>query len=106
MRKIFDFRILILISIVRNVTCDEDEATIEIEAVNSVHGINGPSIFDAIQKLTTNYEDDRNGKVLWSYPQSPIIDLVMQSAAPNYVPKNGDDFFDFLRDSYPLPGGK
>ncbi|XP_021205528.2 glucose dehydrogenase [FAD, quinone]-like isoform X2 [Bombyx mandarina] len=41
----------------------------------------------------------------FSYPQSPIIDLIMKTAAPNYVPKNSGDIFDFLRDSYPLPGG-
>ncbi|XP_028043361.1 glucose dehydrogenase [FAD, quinone]-like [Bombyx mandarina] len=40
-----------------------------------------------------------------SYPQSPIIDAVLKSYAPNYVPKNSEDIFDFLRDSYPLPAG-
>ncbi|XP_022831655.1 glucose dehydrogenase [FAD, quinone]-like [Spodoptera litura] len=48
---------------------------------------------------------DRNGRLLYSYPQNPIINIMMQTAAPNYVPKNPNDFFDFLRDSYPLPGG-
>lgn len=106
MRKEFDLRILIFILIVKNVTCYEDEVTVETEDVNSEYEINGDSIFDAIDILTKNTESGRNGKVLWSYPQSPILDFVMKSVAPNYVPKNSDDFFDFLRDSYPLPGGK
>lgn len=41
----------------------------------------------------------------WSYPQSPIVDMMMQTFAVNYSPANGNDPFDFLRDSYPLPKG-
>lgn len=45
--------------------------------------------------------------LLWSYPQSPLVDMIMQTMATNnYSPKNSHDPFDFLRDSYPLPKGK
>ncbi|XP_028037753.1 glucose dehydrogenase [FAD, quinone]-like [Bombyx mandarina] len=44
--------------------------------------------------------------LLWSYPQSPLVDMIMQTMATNnYSPKNSHDPFDFLRDSYPLPKG-
>lgn len=49
----------------------------------------------------------RKGRfLLWSYPQSPIVNMMMQTAAVNYSPQNSNDPFDFLRDSYPLPKGK
>lgn len=41
-----------------------------------------------------------------SLPQSPIIDLMMQSVAPNFAPKDPGDLFDILRDKYPLPNGE
>lgn len=45
--------------------------------------------------------------LLWSYPQSPLVEMIMQqTASVNYSPANGNDPFDFLRDSYPLPKGK
>ncbi|KAL4716390.1 hypothetical protein ACJJTC_006752 [Scirpophaga incertulas] len=48
----------------------------------------------------------RKGRfLLWSYPQSPIVNLMMQTVAVNYSPTNPNDPFDFLRDSYPLPKG-
>ncbi|CAG9785654.1 unnamed protein product [Diatraea saccharalis] len=61
-------------------------------------------------------DDDRNNRddqgksrkgrfLLWSYPQSPIVNMMMQNVAVNYSPKNPNDPFDFLRDSYPLPKG-
>lgn len=42
----------------------------------------------------------------YSYIQSPLIDLMKQSMAINYIPNNPKDLFDYLRDSYPLPKGK
>lgn len=42
----------------------------------------------------------------WSYPQSPIVDMMMQTMAINYSPTISNDPFDFLRDSYPVPTGK
>ncbi|XP_037974797.2 glucose dehydrogenase [FAD, quinone] [Plutella xylostella] len=48
---------------------------------------------------------DRSDRLLWSYPQTPMMDMLLQTAAPYYTPKNPRDLFDFLRDSYPLPGG-
>lgn len=45
--------------------------------------------------------------LLWSYPQSPLVEMIMQqTASVNYSPVNANDPFDFLRDSYPLPKGK
>lgn len=41
-----------------------------------------------------------------SYPQNIIVDLLMQTMAPNYSPNNPGDLFDILRDKYPLPNGK
>lgn len=41
-----------------------------------------------------------------SYPQSPIVDMMMQSMAINYTPNKPKDLFDCLRDTYPLPKGK
>ncbi|XP_045494973.1 glucose dehydrogenase [FAD, quinone]-like [Colias croceus] len=41
----------------------------------------------------------------YSYPQSPIVDMMLQTVANNYSPTNANDPFDFLRDSYPLPKG-
>ncbi|XP_068632726.1 glucose dehydrogenase [FAD, quinone]-like [Battus philenor] len=41
--------------------------------------------------------------LLWSYPQSPIVDMMMQTMSINYSPTVSNDPFDFLRDSYPLP---
>ncbi|XP_026732989.1 glucose dehydrogenase [FAD, quinone]-like [Trichoplusia ni] len=40
-----------------------------------------------------------------SHLQSPVVDMMMQSLSIDYVPKNPNDPFDFLRDSYPLPKG-
>lgn len=47
----------------------------------------------------------RKGRFLWSYPQSPIFNMMLQTASVNYSPQSTDPF-DFLRDSYPLPKGK
>lgn len=63
-----------------------------------------------IETLGENYNPFRKSKkrsrLLQSYPQSPIIDVMRMMPAFNYAPKNPSDIFDFLRDSYPLPGGK
>ncbi|XP_075974818.1 glucose dehydrogenase [FAD, quinone]-like [Anticarsia gemmatalis] len=54
------------------------------------------------------YEEE-NGRqkryLAFSYRQSPIVDMMMQSLPPKYVPQNPSDPFDFLRDTYPLPKG-
>lgn len=55
-------------------------------------------------EFTENLPD--NVREQRSYPQTPIIDMLMQSVAPNYTPSSPNDIFDFLRDSYPLPNGK
>lgn len=54
-------------------------------------------------------KEDTTGRAFlygYSYPQSPIVDLMMQSMAINYAPNNPKDIFDCLRDTYPLPKGK
>lgn len=41
-----------------------------------------------------------------SFPQTPMMELLAQSIAPNIVQQNPGDLFDILRDKYPLPNGK
>lgn len=51
-------------------------------------------------------ENERQRRFLaFSYRQSPVVDIMMQSLPPNYAPTNPNDPFDFLRDPYPLPKG-
>lgn len=74
---------------------EDDEALVEIENndeseyKNNIVGDNG------------NY--NRNGKFL-SYSNS-FVDFIIQTPNNNVL-NNGGDFFDFLRDSYPLPAGE
>ncbi|CAK1600951.1 unnamed protein product [Parnassius mnemosyne] len=59
-------------------------------------------------EVTENKEDVKVRKkryLHWSYPQSPIVDMMMQTLAINYSPVVSNDPFDVLRDSYPLPKG-
>lgn len=65
---------------------------------------------DVQQKIKDRNEStsDENRKqrfLRFSYPQSPLVDLMMQTVSINYSPTNARDPFDFLRDSYPLPKG-
>lgn len=53
-----------------------------------------------------DYVSETSSRKGRSYLQNPMIDLLMQTAAPNYSPKNPGDPFDILRDKYPLPNGK
>ncbi|KAJ2950057.1 hypothetical protein O0L34_g11396 [Tuta absoluta] len=56
---------------------------------------------------STETQDVREKRFLpfhYSYPQGPIMDMMMQSMSVKYSPNNRD-IFDFLRDSYPLPKG-
>ncbi|CAK1540567.1 unnamed protein product [Leptosia nina] len=56
--------------------------------------------------LTRDEQDSRKARFAhYSYPQSPIVDMMLQTVAVNYLPVNSNDPFDFLRDSYPLPKG-
>ncbi|KAL4711804.1 hypothetical protein ACJJTC_005973 [Scirpophaga incertulas] len=50
-------------------------------------------------------KNTKEASQLFSFPQSPLLDFVMQSLVPNYIPKNPMDLFDILRESYPLPNG-
>lgn len=55
---------------------------------------------------TDHSVSNRQKRLLWSYPQSPVVDMMLQSPALGYAPHNPNDPFDYLRDSYPLPKGK
>lgn len=60
---------------------------------------------DTNEEQITKKDAERKGRIFWSYPQSPIVEMMMQTVAVNYSPKNYNDPFDFLRDSYTLPKG-
>lgn len=51
------------------------------------------------------FSSEERGSLKRSYRQIPLIDILLQSANPKYEPKQPEDFFDFLRDQYPLPNG-
>lgn len=84
-RKLF----IVFVSFLIGSLAFDDEVTVEIIDEN-----------DSEQTIT-----NENGRA-FSYPQSPLLNLLFQSAAINYAPKTPGDVFDFLRDSYPLPGGE
>lgn len=77
-----------------SISSDTDEAVVETVDIQEENEI--PNSFKA---------ETRNGKLLFSYPHSPIVDMVVQSQSAHYASNNGD-FFEFLRDPYPLPDGK
>lgn len=77
-----------------SISSDIDEAVVETVEIQEENEI--PNTFKT---------ETRNGKLLFSYPPNPIVDMVMQSQSTNYASNKGD-FFEFLRDSYPLPDGK
>lgn len=60
---------------------------------------------DIPEAVDRQYDVTRSAR-FFSVVQNPIIDFMMKTASISYVPKNPGDFFDFLRDSYSLPGGK
>ncbi|XP_045503185.1 glucose dehydrogenase [FAD, quinone]-like [Colias croceus] len=47
----------------------------------------------------------RSGKLFWPGSQSHLYDMVTEVASSMYGAHADGDFFDFLRDSFPLPGG-
>lgn len=49
--------------------------------------------------------ESRNGRLYYTY-QNPMLNIAIQATAPNFVGHKQEDVFDFLRDSYPLPGGE
>ncbi|KAM3964163.1 glucose dehydrogenase [FAD, quinone] [Aphomia sociella] len=61
-------------------------------------------VSDSIQAQEDDSKNRQDRFLRFSYPQSPIVDLMMQTVGVNYSP-NTNDPFDFLRDSYPLPKG-
>lgn len=90
----FKFFFTLSILFISTLSSDIDEAVVETVDIQEENEI--PNSFKS---------ETRNGKLLFSYPPSPIVDMAMQSQSAHYATKNGD-FFDFLRDSYPLPDGK
>lgn len=64
------------------------------------------TVSDESRGYVETSEDARSGRLLFSYRQNPVINVMLQTAAPNYVPKRSGDLFDFLRESYKLPGGE
>lgn len=78
--------------------------------------LTGTFICEEVDVSRKNYDDEveefgdsadgnrRSGKLLWSY--HPIVDLVLQTGEKGFVYKSSGDFFNFIRDSYPLPDGK
>lgn len=72
-----------------------------------IKGNEEPSSDENVLHLSKLKNGNRKARFgYWSYPQSPIVDIMMQTVASNYNPTNANDPFDFLRDSYPLPKGK
>ncbi|PZC83561.1 hypothetical protein B5X24_HaOG207544 [Helicoverpa armigera] len=93
----FQKTVLILTIIAFASTKNSDEEAI-VETVDSFEDTRNNEYGDG------SHQDSRAGRLLYSNRQNPMIELLMQTASTNYVPKNTEDFFDFLRDSYPLPG--
>ncbi|XP_075984059.1 glucose dehydrogenase [FAD, quinone]-like [Anticarsia gemmatalis] len=76
---------------------NDDEAFVETVSDNDetshIYGYESPS------------QESRRGKLLYSYSDNPMVNIVVETAAPNFVGQKPGDIFEFLRDSYPLPGG-
>lgn len=124
------FFILFYICYVQSAIIGKDEfVTIEDDPYQNVNEIANPDIESArnerilwpyVAESSTNLENEnqtdekdikdvktREKRFLhWSYPQSPIVDMMMQTMSVNYSPNVAGDPFDFLRDSYQLPEGK
>ncbi|XP_072934517.1 glucose dehydrogenase [FAD, quinone]-like [Epargyreus clarus] len=87
----YSIRIFALFLIIYGASSNEDEGIVEVDGD-----------YDPGEQEDGN----RNEKLLWSH-QSPLVNMVLQTSSIHY--QQGDystsDFFDFLRDKYPLPGG-
>lgn len=86
---------LYLCNLAVSLSVDDGDYVVELEDNTAV----------PINETLSQYETTRSAR-LFSLIQSPIIDYVLKTASTSYVPKKSGDFFDFLRDPYPLPGGK
>ncbi|KPJ11152.1 Glucose dehydrogenase [acceptor] [Papilio machaon] len=123
--------VTIYISYVQSAVIDKDEfVTVEDNPYQNVNEIANPDVESArnerilwpyVAESTTKPENEENKTdekdikdvkprekrfLHWSYPQSPIVDMMMQTMSVNYSPNVAGDPFDFLRDSYQLPEGK
>lgn len=85
---------ILSILFIGSVSSDIDEAVVETVDIEDENEI--PNSFKS---------ETRNGKLLFSYPHNPIVDMVMHSQSAHYGTNKGD-FFEVLRDPYPLPDGK
>ncbi|KAJ0173020.1 hypothetical protein K1T71_011196 [Dendrolimus kikuchii] len=92
--------IILTIALVGSLSDENDDEAI----IETIEDKPYQSIYFDDNKDYSGSTGQKNPRLL-SYPQSSIIDMMLQSVANNYVPPNNGDIFDFLRDSYPLPGG-
>lgn len=99
--------LLITSTVVANVVYVTAENQVGLDDYEELLGKTFSENFETESSMSGEEDSDsRSGKLLWSHPQSPLIEFVRKSVAENYVPKNTGDLFDFLRDPYPLPRGK
>ncbi|XP_061722841.1 glucose dehydrogenase [FAD, quinone]-like [Cydia pomonella] len=86
-----------------------EEAFVETEnELSEYEDLLSRTFSDQLQKssdILKQDNNDRNAKLLWPHPQSPIIDYVRKTVAKNHALKNAGDLFNFLRDQFPLPEG-
>lgn len=102
--KIFLKKLFVIITVLLIIANNKVvEAVLETNTFNEHNVDNSGS--DHIQEVLNNIvkDDGRQGRIFY---WNPVLDMVLQSAAQNYVPNNDGDIFDFLQDSYPLPQGK
>ncbi|KAL0867676.1 hypothetical protein ABMA27_008416 [Loxostege sticticalis] len=65
----------------------------------------GVSDDDSYEEIEVSADgESRRGKLLWSY--HPLLELVMKVSGNSFIYKGNGDFFNFIRDSYPLPNGR
>ncbi|XP_063833146.1 glucose dehydrogenase [FAD, quinone]-like isoform X1 [Ostrinia nubilalis] len=79
---------ILLFLLIGNLTCDEEVS--DEDSYEEILGYAGGS-------------EGRGGRLLWSY--HPMLDLVLKSSGNHFAYKGNGDFFNFIRDSYPLPNG-
>lgn len=58
------------------------------------------------QGIYTEYKDTENMYNFTTQPRGSMYDLLVNVLSSGNLGTGSFDFFDFFRDSYPLPGGK
>lgn len=84
--------LLFICSLAVSLSVDDEDYIVEFDGSSSAESL---GLSDTM----------RSGRLI-SLLQSPIIDLMLKTVSTSYVPQKPGDIFDFLRDSYPLPGGE